>query len=114
VGDDTLIPHTNEIHSSDSEKNRIKAIRRNSRASSVASQTSVVSNVSAISGVSGISGISGISSTGGRGRKGKRIIPVYNLNVHNVMTTSVMNAGTDEKIAKVSFERFSDGYSLFD
>jgi hypothetical protein len=34
---------------------------------------------------------------------GKRIVPLYNLSVHNVMhPTAVTDAGTDSKVAKVS------------
>ena len=89
--------------SSDSERQK-RRDRRLSRASSMVSQTSVTSNVSAISGISGVSGLS--ESIGGSGtrtsKRGKRIVPMYNLSVHNVMTTSVTDAGTDEKVAKVS------------
>lgn len=38
-------------------------------------------------------------STTGRPRK-QRIVPLYNLAVHNVMTTNVTDAGTDAKVAK--------------
>ncbi|KAJ9105386.1 hypothetical protein QFC21_001756 [Naganishia friedmannii] len=51
--------------------------------------------------VSGISGLSASSSGSRTGRKGRgNIIPLYNLAVHNVMTTTVTDAGTDSKIAK--------------
>lgn len=67
------------------------------------SQASVTSNVSAVSGISGVSGLSESTSGGSvrTNKRGKRIVPMYNLNVHNVMTTSVTDAGTDEKVAKV-------------
>lgn len=82
--------------SSDSEKQ--KRNRRLSRASSVASVDTVNSNISGISGISVTTNGSGIRTN----RKGKRIVPMYNLSVHNVMTTTVTDAGTDEKVAKVS------------
>jgi hypothetical protein len=58
--------------------------------------TSLKSSVSGVSGVSGKSAGSVMSS-------GKRIEPMFNLAVHNVMQpTVVTDAATDTKVAKVS------------
>jgi hypothetical protein len=54
---------------------------------------------STVSGSSSKSGLSSGSSVGG----GRRIVPLYNLSVHNVMhATVVTDAGTDARVAKVS------------
>lgn len=53
---------------------------------------------STLSGSSSKSGLSTGSSVGG----GRRIVPLYNLSVHNVMhATVVTDAGTDARVAKV-------------
>lgn len=53
---------------------------------------------STLSGSSSKSGLSAGSSVGG----GRRIVPLYNLSVHNVMhATVVTDAGTDARVAKV-------------
>lgn len=67
--------------------------------------TSLKSSVSAVSGVSGKSASSAMSS-------GKRIEPMFNLAVHNVMQpTVVTDAATDTKVAKVS-PNLSHGLAL--
>jgi len=54
------------------------------------------------SSVSGVSGVSG-KSAGSVMSTGKRIEPMFNLAVHNVMQpTVVTDAATDTKVAKVS------------
>jgi hypothetical protein len=60
--------------------------------------TSLKSSVSGVSGVSGKSiGTASVMSSG------KRIEPMFNLAVHNVMQpTVVTDAATDTKVAKVS------------
>lgn len=106
--------------------NAIPGARSLSRSSSNGSLGSSHSNAStSASVVSGISGLSASSAGSRTGRKGRgNIIPLYNLavshvslhhrypsnadrlflrnlQVHNVMTTTVTDAGTDSKIAKV-------------
>lgn len=51
---------------------------------------------SSTASMSSISSISTTSSVGGR----RMIVPLYNLSAHNVMTNTVLDAGTDAKVAK--------------
>ncbi|KAJ9120666.1 hypothetical protein QFC22_002596 [Naganishia vaughanmartiniae] len=80
----------------------VPGARSLSRCSSNGSLGSSHSNAStSASVVSAISGLTASSSGSRTGRKGRgNIIPLYNLSVHNVMTTTVTDAGTDSKIAK--------------
>lgn len=60
--------------------------------------TRSISLKSSVSGTSSKSAVSSGSSVGG----GRRIVPLYNLSVHNVMhATVVTDAGTDARVAKV-------------
>ncbi|GHJ84244.1 hypothetical protein NliqN6_0646 [Naganishia liquefaciens] len=86
---------------SEASPSRGKSISRASSVRSVSSNHSFASTTpSAASGIS-LSGLSTSSSGSRTGRSAKgRIIPLYNLAVHNVMTTTISDAGTDSKIAK--------------
>lgn len=66
----------------------------------LARSTSLKSSVSAVSGVSNKS----TGTTGSAMTTGKRIEPMFNLAVHNVMQpTVVTDAATDTKVAKVTY-----------
>lgn len=53
------------------------------------------------------SGMSNATSSTGSGMSGKRIEPMFNLAVHNVVhPTVVTDAATDVKVAKVSYDCF--------
>ncbi|EAU87827.1 hypothetical protein CC1G_09446 [Coprinopsis cinerea okayama7 len=60
------------------------------------SSTSTTSFASDISEVSGTSSATSSSSA----RSSRRIIPLYNLQAHNVLTNTIVDAGTDAKVAK--------------
>ncbi|KAJ9112320.1 hypothetical protein QFC19_000740 [Naganishia cerealis] len=78
-----------------------RPLSRSSSIGSMGSSHSYAStSVSVTSGIS-LSGLSASSSSSRSGRRGRgNIVPLYNLAVHNVMTTTVTDAGTDSKIAK--------------
>ena len=66
--------------------------------SALSRTTSARSDISAYSSVTSLSTVSSSASSTGSGRR--MIIPLYNLQAHNVMTNVIVDAGTDAKIAK--------------
>ncbi|KIP06880.1 hypothetical protein PHLGIDRAFT_30283 [Phlebiopsis gigantea 11061_1 CR5-6] len=66
---------------------------------SLARTTSNRSDVSGYTSVTSLSTVSSSTSTSSGGGR-RMIIPLYNLQAHNVMTNVIVDAGTDAKIAK--------------
>lgn len=58
------------------------------------------SEASAYSSYSSATSVSSFSSTSMASSGRRMIIPLYNLNVHSVMPTTILDAGTDAKVAK--------------
>ncbi|KAH7911280.1 hypothetical protein BJ138DRAFT_1135473 [Hygrophoropsis aurantiaca] len=58
------------------------------------------SNTSGYSGYTSAASISSFASTSTTGSGRRMIIPLYNLQAHNVMTNIIVDAGTDAKVAK--------------
>ncbi|TDL26828.1 hypothetical protein BD410DRAFT_819051 [Rickenella mellea] len=58
------------------------------------------SDVSMYSNVSSMTSVSSLGSTNTTASGRRMIIPLYNLSAHNVMTNTVLDAGTDAKVAK--------------
>ncbi|EEB89417.1 hypothetical protein MPER_12485 [Moniliophthora perniciosa FA553] len=80
----------------DTDRESVVAGAQLSRTPSVASEASSYST----SGYASTSSFQSYSSTAS-GTSGRRmIIPLYNLQAHNVMTNTIVDAGTDAKIAK--------------
>ncbi|KAJ8503569.1 hypothetical protein ONZ45_g10745 [Pleurotus djamor] len=52
------------------------------------------------SGYSSVASFSSVASTASSSSSRRTIIPLYNLQAHNVMTNTIVDAGTDAKIAK--------------
>lgn len=86
-------------------KTPVKGKRHSCSSSIETSGSRRVCEPSTASPSSGSTSVTGISidfeSISGTSRpKKKRIIPLYNLSVHSVMTTNITDAGTDAKVAK--------------
>ncbi|KAI0032130.1 hypothetical protein K488DRAFT_86164 [Vararia minispora EC-137] len=64
--------------------------------------TRTTSNRSDTSMYSGYSSVSSFSSVASSSSSRRMIIPLYNLQAHNVMTNTIVDAGTDAKVAKLS------------
>ena len=81
---------------------RAPAGTRQSMDSTDTSLSRTNSNRSDVSGYSSVTSFSTVSSTTSTSSGGGRrmIIPLYNLQAHNVMTNVIVDAGTDAKIAK--------------
>ncbi|KAI9571939.1 hypothetical protein HD554DRAFT_2168746 [Boletus coccyginus] len=58
------------------------------------------SEASAYSGYTSAGSVSSFASTSTSGSGRRMIIPLYNLNVHSVIPTTILDAGTDAKVAK--------------
>lgn len=58
------------------------------------------SEASAYSGYTSAASVSSFASTSSVSAGRRTIIPLYNLNVHSVMPTTILDAGTDAKVAK--------------
>ena len=58
------------------------------------------SEASATSGYTSAGSVSSFASTSTSSSGRRMIIPLYNLNVHSVMPTTILDAGTDAKVAK--------------
>ncbi|KAG0706202.1 hypothetical protein DFH29DRAFT_902594 [Suillus ampliporus] len=62
--------------------------------------SSGLSESSAISAYTSASSVSSFASSSSTGSGRRMIIPLYNLQAHNVMTNVIVDAGTDAKVAK--------------
>lgn len=58
------------------------------------------SDVSMYSGYTSVTSFSSVASTSSTSSSRRMIIPLYNLQAHNVMTNVIVDAGTDAKVAK--------------
>lgn len=58
------------------------------------------SDVSMYSGYTSVTSFSSVASTSSTTSSRRMIIPLYNLQAHNVMTNVILDAGTDAKVAK--------------
>ncbi|EJD04880.1 uncharacterized protein FOMMEDRAFT_18603 [Fomitiporia mediterranea MF3/22] len=71
-----------------------------SRAESLHSSSSNLTSFYASSSSVSMSSIASSASTTSAGGGRRMIVPLYNLSAHNVMTNTVLDAGTDAKVAK--------------
>ncbi|EKM52408.1 uncharacterized protein PHACADRAFT_260767 [Phanerochaete carnosa HHB-10118-sp] len=76
----------------------IRRFSEDSTDASLGRRSSTRSDVTAYSSVTSLSTVSSSTSTSSSGRR--MIIPLYNLQAHNVMTNVIVDAGTDAKIAR--------------